>query len=304
MKSDMSMFDPPDFSDGQKSAEERVHQQRADSPVPSCVSMKSDWSIEPPPDFSDGQKSAEERVHQQRADSPVPSCVSMKSDRSMDLPMKFSDGQKSAEERVHQQRADSPVPSCVSMKSDRSMDPPPDFSDGQKSAEERVHQQRADSPVPSCVSMKSDRPMGPPLNFSDGQKSAEERVHLKKSEVSSGVCVEQHPADLDSIFTLLEENIVRFVKDELKSVQKVLTTDYPQCLERPSEDPEQRSNREALVKLTVNFLRRMKQEELADSLHSRSFGPPITLQRKLKSKLKQKFQSVCEGSLKQESKPL
>ncbi|XP_076026564.1 uncharacterized protein LOC143016221 isoform X3 [Genypterus blacodes] len=360
MKSDRSMEPPLGFSDGQKSAEERVHQQRTDSPVPSCVSMKSDWSMDPPLRFSDGQKSDEERVHQQRADSPVPSCVSMKSDRSMDPPLKFSDGQKSAEERVHQQRADSPVPSCVSMKSDWSMDPPLKFSDGQKSAEERVHQQRADSPVPSCVSMKSDWSMNEPLNFSDGQKSAEEsvvkmsvcgdedegppdfshepgpshtqvhqqradspvpscvsmkshrsmslplnfsdgqksaegRVHLKKSEVSSGVCVQQHPADLDSIFTLLEENIVRFVKDELKSVQKVLTADYPQCLERPSEDPEQRSDREALVKLTVNFLRRMKQEELADSLHSRSFGPPITLQRKLKSKLKQKFQSVCEG---------
>ncbi|XP_076019425.1 protein NLRC3-like [Genypterus blacodes] len=141
--------------------------------------------------------------------------------------------------------------------------------------------------------MKSDRSMDPPLSFSDGQKSAEERVHLKKSEVSSGV-FQQHPADLDSIFTLLEENIVRFVKDELKSVQKVLTAaDYPQCLERPSEDREQRSNREALVKLTVNFLRRMKQEELADSLHSRSFA--ALCQRKLKSKLKQKFQSVCEG---------
>ncbi|XP_076014893.1 protein NLRC3-like [Genypterus blacodes] len=37
----------------------------------------------------------------------------------------------------------------------------------------------------------------------------------------------------------------------------------------------------------------MKQEELADSLHSRSLA--ALCQRKLKSKLKQKFQSVCEG---------
>ncbi|XP_075996489.1 protein NLRC3-like isoform X2 [Genypterus blacodes] len=170
---------------------------------------------------------------------------------------------------------------------------PPDFSHEPGPSHTKVHQQRADSPVPSCVSMKSDWSMDHPLNFSDGQKSAEERVHLKKSEVSSGVCVQQHPADLDSIFTLLEENIVRFVKDELKSIQKVLTADYPQCLERPSEDPERRSDREALVKLTVNFLRRMKQEELADSLHSRSVA--ALCQRKLKSKLKQKFQSVCEG---------
>ncbi|XP_075996533.1 protein NLRC3-like isoform X2 [Genypterus blacodes] len=217
-------------------------------------------------------------------------------------PPDFSHEPGPSHTKVHQQRANSPVPSCVSMKSDWSMEQPPEFSDGQKSAEERVHQQRANSPVPSCVSMKSDWSMDPPLNFSDGQKSAEERVHLKKSEVSSGVCVQQHPADLDSIFTLLEENIVRFVKDELKSVQKVLTADYPQCLERPSEDPEQRSDREALVKLTVNFLRRMKQEELADSLHSRSLA--ALCQRKLKSKLKQKFQSVCEGVAKGKQTPL
>ncbi|KAF7641422.1 hypothetical protein LDENG_00281800 [Lucifuga dentata] len=48
--------------------------------------------------------------------------------------------------------------------------------------------------------MKSDRSKVEPLTFSDGQKSAAERVHLLKSEVSSGQRVQQHPADLDSIF--------------------------------------------------------------------------------------------------------
>ncbi|XP_075994121.1 protein NLRC3-like isoform X2 [Genypterus blacodes] len=209
------------------------------------------------------------------------------------------EGPPDSHTKVHQQRANSPGPSCMSMKSDWSMGQPMKFSDGQKSAEERVHQQRADSPVPSCVSVKSDRSVSQPMKFSDGQKSAEERFHdfssfhLKQSEVSTGGCVQQHPADLDSIFTLLEENMVRFVKDELKSIQKVLTTDYPQCLESLSEDEEQRSNREALMKLTVNFLRRMKQELLADSLHSRRLA--ALCQRKLKSKLKQKFQRVFEG---------
>ncbi|XP_076001778.1 NLR family CARD domain-containing protein 3-like isoform X2 [Genypterus blacodes] len=195
--------------------------------------------------------------------------------------------------KVHQQRADSPVPGCVSLKSARSMYEPPSYRDGPKSAKGKVHQQRADNPVPGCVSMKSARSMYEPPSFSDEPKSAEEKVDLKKSEVSSGGCVQQHPADLDSIFTLLEQNILTFVKNELKSVQKVLTADYPQCLESLSEDEEQRSIREAFVKLTVNFLRRMKQEELADSLHSRSVT--ALCQRRLKSKLKQKFQSVFEG---------
>ncbi|XP_075995081.1 uncharacterized protein LOC142989438 isoform X1 [Genypterus blacodes] len=178
---------------------------------------------------------------------------------------------------------------------------PPHFSPKPGPSQTEVHQQRADSPVPSCVSMKSDWSMGEPVNFKDGQKAAEERVQLKKSEVSTGRCVQQHPADLDSIFMLLEENIVRFVKNELKNIQKGLSPEYPEFSESRNEDEEvlggedeeQRSIREALMKLTETFLRRMKQEELAESLHSRSVA--ALCQRKLKSKLKQKFQSVCEG---------
>ena len=72
------------------------------------------------------------------------------------------------------------------------------------------------------------------------------------------------------LFQLLEDNMVTFVKEELKKIQKVLSPDYPECLEsqREDEDEEQRSSREALVKITVHFLRRMKQEELAERLQS------------------------------------
>ena len=64
--------------------------------------------------------------------------------------------------------------------------------------------------------------------------------------------------------------MLTFVKEELKKIQKVLSPDYPECLEsqREDEDEEQRSSREALVKITVHFLRRMKQEELAERLQS------------------------------------
>ncbi|KAK0153922.1 hypothetical protein N1851_003998 [Merluccius polli] len=78
------------------------------------------------------------RVQQERADSPVPSCVSMKSDHSMGIPARFKDGNQSIEKRrVQQERADSPVPSCVSMKSDWSMEHPCQFKDGHPSGDER-----------------------------------------------------------------------------------------------------------------------------------------------------------------------
>uniref|UniRef100_A0AAQ4S0I0 NACHT domain-containing protein n=1 Tax=Gasterosteus aculeatus aculeatus TaxID=481459 RepID=A0AAQ4S0I0_GASAC len=95
---------------------------------------------------------------------------------------------------------------------------------------------------------------------------------------------------------LLEENILTFVKNELKKIQKVVNSDYPECLEKEDGevlDEEQRRSREAFVKISVHFLRRMKQEELAERLQSRLLAP--VCQRELKSNLKKKFQCVFEG---------
>ena len=66
------------------------------------------------------------------------------------------------------------------------------------------------------------------------------------------------------------------MKNEMKKMQKVLSSDYPECLESQSEDEEvldedeeqRRSSREAFLKITLHFLRRMKQEELADRLQN------------------------------------
>uniref|UniRef100_UPI0037E8BC6B protein NLRC3-like n=1 Tax=Semicossyphus pulcher TaxID=241346 RepID=UPI0037E8BC6B len=65
---------------------------------------------------------------------------------------------------------------------------------------------------------------------------------------------------------LLEENIVSFVKNELKKIKRGLSPDYPECFESQRED-----------------------EEVLD----RSF--PAVCQRELKSNLKEKFQCVFEG---------
>ncbi|XP_061573953.1 NLR family CARD domain-containing protein 3-like [Cololabis saira] len=94
---------------------------------------------------------------------------------------------------------------------------------------------------------------------------------------------------------LLEENIVLFVKNELKKIQRGLSPDYPESQEHllEGEDEEQRrSSREAFVKITVNFLRRMKQEELAERLQS------SLCKKRLKSKLKKKSQCLFEGIVK------
>ncbi|XP_067334292.1 NLR family CARD domain-containing protein 3-like [Channa argus] len=132
-------------------------------------------------------------------------------------------------------------------------------------------------------------------------QTKDQRVEQQSSEVHSDQFAQQHQPDLDSIFMLLKDNIVTFVKNQLKEIQRVLMPDYSKCSESQrkdeevldSEDEEQkRSSGESFVKITVNFLRRMKQEELADCLQSRFHAP--LCRRKLKSNLK-KFQCVFEG---------
>ncbi|MEQ2259084.1 hypothetical protein XENORESO_006388 [Xenotaenia resolanae] len=157
-------------------------------------------------------------------------------------------------------------------------------------------------PEASWVSLKSNESKGIIIEFKSEQRSATNRVDQQNSEVPSGPSTQQHQTQLDSIFMLLEDNIVTFVKNELKKIQKVLSPDYPEGLESKWRDEEvlegddkedRRSSREAFVKITLNFLKKMKQEDLAERLQS-SLSHSVC-QRKLKSGLKKRFQSMFEG---------
>lgn len=112
--------------------------------------------------------------------------------------------------------------------------------------------------------------MEPPLVFQD---SDDRRVDKENLEVSS-----DHQAHLDSIFMLLEKNIVTFMRSELKKLQMVARPDCPECSEslreeeevlNGEEDEQRRSSKEAFLKIVLDFLRGMKQQELADRLQSR-----------------------------------
>ncbi|XP_032426111.1 NLR family CARD domain-containing protein 3-like [Xiphophorus hellerii] len=142
----------------------------------------------------------------------------------------------------------------------------------------------------------------PVVGFKSPGPPSSERVDQQSSEVPSGPSTQQHQTQLDSVFMLLEDNIVTFVKNELKKIQKVLSPDDTECSESQNDDDEvlegedeeqRRSNREAVMKITLNFLRRMKQEELADRLQSKQFA--AVFRHDHKSVLKKKFQSVFEG---------
>uniref|UniRef100_I3J841 B30.2/SPRY domain-containing protein n=1 Tax=Oreochromis niloticus TaxID=8128 RepID=I3J841_ORENI len=203
---------------------------------------------------------------------------------------------KAQRKRRGTKRKHEPEPSCVSLKSDQSKYDPIDFKvQPVSAAESRIKERTAGlEPGPSCVSLKSDQSKYDPIDFKGLQSSAAERVDQQSSEFPTGQSAQQHQTHLDSIFMLLEDNIITFVKNELKKIQKVLSPDYPEWLQSQTEDDEQRkSNREAFMKITLNFLRRMKEEELADCLQSRTLSG--ICQSTLKSNLKKKFQCVFEG---------
>uniref|UniRef100_A0A8C7KGX3 NACHT, LRR and PYD domains-containing protein 12-like n=1 Tax=Oncorhynchus kisutch TaxID=8019 RepID=A0A8C7KGX3_ONCKI len=214
-----------------------------------------------------------------------------------------------AKRPIKQERPASPVPSCVSMKSDWSMMQPIVFRKGDFSTEQRpIKQERPASPVPSCVSMKSDRSMGQPIEFREGDFSTKQRNQQgrSESEILSGQSSQSHQTDLASIFSLLEEKIMTFVKNELKMFKRILSPELPEGFESQKQDKEvvdaedeqqESSAREGALKITLYVLRKMNQKELAETLEKYELA--VICQRELKSNLKKKFQCVFEGIAKQ-----
>ncbi|XP_064820500.1 LOW QUALITY PROTEIN: NACHT, LRR and PYD domains-containing protein 3-like [Oncorhynchus masou masou] len=171
-----------------------------------------------------------------------------------------------------------------------------------------IKQERPASPTPSCVSMKSDQSMEHPIEFREGDLSTEQRNQQERSEsdILSGQSSQSHQTDLAPIFSLLEENIITFVKNELKMFKRILSPELPRGFESQKQDEEvvdaedekqESSAREGALKITLHVLRKMNQKELADTLEKHELA--VICQRELKSNLKKKFQCVFEGIAKQ-----
>ncbi|XP_048856681.1 NACHT, LRR and PYD domains-containing protein 12-like [Brienomyrus brachyistius] len=240
-----------------------------------------------------------ESVLMERADSPVPSCVSLKSDRSMDPPLHFREGPFPTDQSVLMERADSPVPSCVSLKSDRSMEPPPAFREGPFPTDQSVLMERADSPVPSCVSMKSDASMGPPDNFREGPFPTDQRDQME--ECSSDLHDKSGLSSIlksleEKAMKFLKDELKTFVR---YLDQNYPECSEPQLEEDNDLDCDgqiqKTSVREVALKITLYILRTMKQNDLADMLEKRQ----LMLQQEIKCKLKKQFECVSEGKAKE-----
>ncbi|CAI5638680.1 unnamed protein product [Oreochromis niloticus] len=194
-----------------------------------------------------------------------------------------------------------PEPSCVSLKSDLSKDIGADFKKELLCDKEISKKPESPGPEPSCASLKSHQSKDIGEKFR-GCPSPAKRVDQERAEVSTGQSAQQRQTQLDSVFMRLEDNITMFVKNELKKTKKVLSPDDPETIKSQREDEEmfegededqRKSCREAFLKITLHFLRRLKQHEMADHLQSKIFAP--LYKRELKAQLKKKFQCVFEG---------
>ncbi|XP_042071250.1 protein NLRC3, partial [Haplochromis burtoni] len=165
-------------------------------------------------------------------------------------------------------------------------------------------QRNQPGPPPSSVSLQSDQSKKRLIEFKE-QPSAAERVDKESLEVPSGQFAQQHQAHLDSIFMILGEKIIAFVKTELKKIQTDLSPDDLQCFKSHCEDDNvlqsvdeepSKSSREAFVTITVDFLKRMKQNKFTECLLRRTCTRNLQWhQHEFKSTLKKKFQCVFEG---------
>ncbi|XP_007564914.1 protein NLRC3-like [Poecilia formosa] len=149
--------------------------------------------------------------------------------------------------------------------------------------------------------MKSDRSMDPITVFKEGHQPVQNSDELQDSAALSVQSV-HHQTDLDSIFKALEESMVGFVKSELKKFLNIVGPDYHEHLKNQrenkevlggGEEEEENTSGESFLKLTLDFLRRMKQKRLADYLHSRASSTKY--QQRHKTNMRKSFQHVFEG---------
>ncbi|CAL9707520.1 unnamed protein product [Knipowitschia caucasica] len=127
-------------------------------------------------------------------------------------------------------------------------------------------------PAPSSQSLKSDRSKDFPLSFREDGPEDQRDPGPKEP--------------LDAILRRLQEDVVTFVKEQLQRIQRLLASDYPECSESEEESRE-------VLKIALDFLKRMKQDELVQRLQSRSTVG--VCRDELKKQLQQKFSRVFEG---------
>ncbi|XP_046902429.1 NLR family CARD domain-containing protein 3-like isoform X2 [Hypomesus transpacificus] len=223
--------------------------------------------------------------------SPAPSCVSIKSDKSMDRPYHFN--KDVSTDKIQPATPSTPAPSCVSIKSDKSMDRPYHFN--KDVSTDKIQPATPSSPAPSCVSIKSDKSMDRPYHFNKDVSTDNDMQGSLDLEMNA----QCQNMDLSSVFRVLEDNIITFVRSELKAFKNILSPGFESLKDDElvnSDDIKLESSaREGALKITLTFLKNMNQKHLADVLEKSILGELAVCQQKLKLNMKKRFEHVFEG---------
>ncbi|KAJ0037061.1 hypothetical protein NL108_018375 [Boleophthalmus pectinirostris] len=205
---------------------------------------------------------------------PGPSGVSLSSDRSRGLGINFKKDQSGASAQLRKmEKRPEPAEPGPNQDSNRS-EPGPNQDSNRSEA----------GPGPSGVSLSSDKSKGLSITFKKDQSGASAQLRGEDLSVPIG---QEPQAELEPIFQVLEEQVLRFVQQQLQRLHRLLASDYPEC----SESEEEEESREVL-NITLDFLKRMGQEHLAQRLLNRS---KVGFRDKLKCDLQQRFSRVLEG---------
>uniref|UniRef100_A0A672FEM3 NACHT domain-containing protein n=1 Tax=Salarias fasciatus TaxID=181472 RepID=A0A672FEM3_SALFA len=229
------------------------------------------------------------RMQEESIDSPEdgPRNISSRSDVSHDISIDFKKLDLMIRSMEVQERKHSDVPqvTCVSQQSKGANI---NFSEGTPNCHD--WQQERGGSLNSCESRKPERSEAPSGDFMT------ENHHVTERPFSEERQFQQPELSLTNTLKLLQENINSFVGNELEAVKKLLD---PESVEERREKVEVvedekilKSNREAFQKIVMNFLKTMKQENLAYCLERKTSS---VSQAKLKRSLKKRSQNVLEG---------
>ncbi|XP_017541757.1 NACHT, LRR and PYD domains-containing protein 3-like isoform X1 [Pygocentrus nattereri] len=231
---------------------------------------------------------------------------------SMDHPYSFKERDAPVDPSlIHRQRPES----YLSMKSELSVDEQDNFEEENPFTNLReINRERPKSYL-STMSEQfiEDSDCYREDTSADLRLSQKKRLTFSRASMMSGHSMDYSQTDpesdprsavsrdksIDSIFKKVELRVISLVKNELKRFRNLLS---PECSEgQMKEDEDQREAREGALKITLHVLREMDQINLATILQAKM--TPF-YQRKLKSKLKKTFQSIKEGTAKQQNSTL
>ncbi|XP_062861068.1 NACHT, LRR and PYD domains-containing protein 12-like [Trichomycterus rosablanca] len=168
------------------------------------------------------------------------------------------------------------------MKSDRSMKPPLYFKDGTTS-------QRSGSEKRSVSPASSQQSVQQPISSNDGRTSQRSMDHLDQK--SANKLQKKIKESLVNIFDEVETMIIGFVKHDLEMFKKFLRKENTNYYGTKTKE-EVFNLRDDILNMTLFYLKKMKHEDVASALQNELTG---FYQRKLKLRLKKKYQHVWEG---------